>query len=314
MMQSQPSVQDVVPSNTICELLFHVSVCSSVHFVYKLTACLQKGARHIPAYVVRQTVVGMLPIGLKLSRAHLLPTMPVIHTMPCWLAHCSESSSVVVPTSSSTCVDNQPTEDDVCQLVALHNKAIHVACEHAACTSSVSSDAVEHLKSLSKTTGGTSKFQPEEFHTPRTFLETGRLCSIPNTRSNNEGTDEFHTQLLPDHTMKHQPDKADDIMHHKHNVANESMVIRAVKQTSSYHKQRSKANKSLDSITQQTASHKTRPYLTTQILLIFTLSAPPAFFTSAAIEPLSTNTSCTPAERSSSARAELRVVAATVAP
>lgn len=58
---------------------------------------------------ILQTVVGMLSIGLKLSSAHLLPTMPVMHTMPCLLAHCNESSSVDVPTSSSTWKRNHQT-------------------------------------------------------------------------------------------------------------------------------------------------------------------------------------------------------------
>ena len=56
---------------------------------------------------------------------------------------------MVVPTSSSTCVDYQTPEDEVWQLVDSKTEP-HVACETGACTRSMSSDAVKQLESLSK--------------------------------------------------------------------------------------------------------------------------------------------------------------------
>src|SRR6516165_6163607 len=55
-----------------------------------------------PSSVVRHTEVGITSIGLKSSNDHLLPTIPVMQTMPRCLAQRSESLSVVVPLSSRT--------------------------------------------------------------------------------------------------------------------------------------------------------------------------------------------------------------------
>src|SRR5260370_28967302 len=53
-----------------------------------------------PAYVVKQTAVGIASIGANVSNDHLLPTIPVMQTIPPFLVQSRESLSVVVPTSS----------------------------------------------------------------------------------------------------------------------------------------------------------------------------------------------------------------------